>query len=399
MRKYEILLVYSTALIQGLVLVTVPAASSVLTDPDAFDFSNSAYGALFIPQVAMALAGALLGPKLSRKMGLKLIYQAGIIFNICAMALITSSNWFMDNDNLAYICFLLGTTAVGAGFGLTLPMINVYAERFFPDNSASALTGLHTLLGTGTAMAPLLVAVLVKQIGWWVLPLAALGASGIILTGSIFLPLKGEKMVAYKQGVSAETGHAFTAGVWLFIAVVFLYGYCETIFANWAIIFLKKERSLSPAYAGYALASFWAMVTVGRLLVSLLTVRVSASLVYRVLPVMMAAAMWAVTKVESDITGIILFGYAGLACSAFFPLSFSFAQKKFAYMAEKVSGVLMASYILGYGLASYGIGKVFELSDIKLGNLYGYSIVIALGVILLGFMLTSRGIARHAPTA
>jgi fucose permease len=195
-------------------------------------------------------------------------------------------------------------------------------------------------------------------------------------------------MVGYKQDVSAETGQAFTAGVWLFIAVVFLYGYCETIFANWAIIFLKKERSLSSVYAGYALASFWAMVTAGRLLVSLLTVRVSASLVYRVLPVMMAAAMWAVTKAESDITGIILFGFAGLACSAFFPLSFSFAQKKFAYMAEKVSGGLMASYILGYGLASYGIGKVVELNDIKLGNLYGYSIVIALGITVLGIILT-----------
>jgi MFS family permease len=162
MRKYEILLIYSTALIQGLVLVTVPAASSVLTDPEAFGFSDSAYGALFIPQVVMAISGALLGPKLSRKMGLKIIYQAGMIFNICAMALIALSNWFMDNNNFAYICFLLGTTAVGAGFGSSLPMINVYAERFFPENSASALTGLHTLLGTGTAMAPLLVAVLVK---------------------------------------------------------------------------------------------------------------------------------------------------------------------------------------------------------------------------------------------
>jgi MFS family permease len=90
-RKFEILLIYITGLIQGLVLVTIPAASSILTDPNAFGFSDSAYGALFIPQVVMALLGALLGPRLSRKRGLKTIYQYGLIFNICAMVLNRSS--------------------------------------------------------------------------------------------------------------------------------------------------------------------------------------------------------------------------------------------------------------------------------------------------------------------
>jgi len=164
-RKFEIILIYSTGLIQGIVLVTVPAASSILTDPNAFGFSDSAYGTLFIPQVIMAVLGALLGPKLSREWGLKSIYQTGLIFNICAMAFIGASAWFLASGNLAYLCVLIGTTAIRAGFGTTLPMINVYAERFFPDKSASALTGLHTLLGTGTALAPLLVALLVKQSG------------------------------------------------------------------------------------------------------------------------------------------------------------------------------------------------------------------------------------------
>jgi len=87
-RKFEILLIYITGLIQGLVLVTIPAASSILTDPDAFGFSDSAYGTLFIPQVMMAVIGALLGPKLSRKRGLKTVYQWGLIFNICASPLL-----------------------------------------------------------------------------------------------------------------------------------------------------------------------------------------------------------------------------------------------------------------------------------------------------------------------
>ncbi len=360
-RKLEILLIYSTALIQGLTLVIVPAASSVLTDPQTFGFSESAYGALFVPQVIMAILGALLGPGFSRRRGMKAVYQSGLLFNICAMILIGASELFLDNQSVAYLFVLLGTTAVGAGFGSTLPMINVYAERIFPENSASALTGLHTLLGTGTALAPLIVAVLVKQIGWWLLPVSALLILIIIFGGTFYLPLKGEKTGRKVAPVISDKRGFYQAGVWLFIAITILYGYCETIFANWAIIFLNKEKFLQPPQASYALAAFWAMVTAGRLLVSLLSVWISARLVYRILPLMMAAALWAVTLVGSDISGVLSFGFAGLACSAFFPLSFSFAQTRFASISETVSGSLMASYMLGYGAASYGIGKVLEL--------------------------------------
>jgi len=387
-RKFEIILIYITGLIQGLVLVTVPAASSILTDPDAFGFSDSDYGTLFIPQVVMAITGALLGPRFSRRWGLKSIYQTGLVFNISAMALIGASEWFLDNPDFSYLCVLMGTSAVGAGFGITLPMINVYAERFFPDKSATALTGLHTLLGTGTALAPLLVALLVKRFGWWFLPGSALVVLGIILAGSFSLSLKGEKTGGDNDKIFSDTHIFFPVGVWLFIVIVFLYGYCETIFANWAIIFLNKEKSISPAQAGYALTAFWAMVTVGRLLVSFITVRVPARLIYRILPVMIGASLWAVTKTGSDLSGIILFGFAGLACSAFFPLSFSFAQTRFASIAETVSGSLMAAYMLGYGFASYGIGKVVELSGFPLGNLYRSSILIAMSTFILGIILT-----------
>ena len=128
----EIVLIYSTGLMQGLVLVTVPAASSVFTDPHFFDFSASQYGALFIPQVIMSIMAALVAPKVSSKIGSKLVYQAGVAFNCVAAALVALSQCFVGHP-AAYICVMLSTSAVGAAFGTTLPMINVYAQRFFPQ--------------------------------------------------------------------------------------------------------------------------------------------------------------------------------------------------------------------------------------------------------------------------
>ena len=53
--------VYAAGAVQGIVLVTFPAASTIFTDPDRYDLSNTQYGILFLPQVATAIAASLLG--------------------------------------------------------------------------------------------------------------------------------------------------------------------------------------------------------------------------------------------------------------------------------------------------------------------------------------------------
>ena len=255
---------------------------------------------------------------------------------------------------------------------------------------ASALTGLHTLLGTGTAMAPLLVAALIKNFGWWLLPVFALAALLMILTGTFFLPLKEEKTTS-KTAEKIPTGKfSLSVGVWLFLLLVLFYGICETMFSNWAIVFLKKERGIAPEQAGYALAVYWMMVTVGRLVVAIISVWISPSLIYRILAIMITSALFVVSVTFSPITGIIFFGLAGLSCSAFFPLTFSFAQKRFESMAETVSGWLMAAYKVGYGLASYAVGKVIETEHFSLGNSYLACIVPAAGMIFLTMRLTKN---------
>ena len=54
-RRTEIGLINVTGLMQGLALVTFPAASSIFTSAQGFGFSASRYGMMFIPQVALAI--------------------------------------------------------------------------------------------------------------------------------------------------------------------------------------------------------------------------------------------------------------------------------------------------------------------------------------------------------
>jgi hypothetical protein len=47
--------------VQGITLVTFPAASSIFTDPSGYDLSGTQYGAVFLPHVLTAITTSLLG--------------------------------------------------------------------------------------------------------------------------------------------------------------------------------------------------------------------------------------------------------------------------------------------------------------------------------------------------
>jgi MFS family permease len=85
--KAEKTVVYAAGIVQGIALVTFPAASTILTDPTEYDLSSTQYGALFLPQVITAITAALLGAGLSGRFGTKRIYLVGLIAGLFSMSL------------------------------------------------------------------------------------------------------------------------------------------------------------------------------------------------------------------------------------------------------------------------------------------------------------------------
>jgi MFS-type transporter involved in bile tolerance (Atg22 family) len=73
----EAKVVYAAGLVQGIVLVTFPAASTIFTDPGEYDLSNTQYGTMFLPQVVTAITASLLGGSLARRFGTKQVYAEG----------------------------------------------------------------------------------------------------------------------------------------------------------------------------------------------------------------------------------------------------------------------------------------------------------------------------------
>jgi MFS family permease len=86
--RTETSVVYAAGAVQGIVLVTFPAASTIFTNPDQYDLSNSQYGVLFLPQVVTAITASLLGARFGRRFGTKRVYLAGLLAGLASMGLL-----------------------------------------------------------------------------------------------------------------------------------------------------------------------------------------------------------------------------------------------------------------------------------------------------------------------
>ncbi len=389
-RRVEIPVVYLAGLAQGFALVTVPAASGLLTSPRGYAFTGVEYGALFVPMVAAAIAASAAGGVLVLRWGLKRLFLTGVLLDVLAMALVALSAAFIGQHVPSYATLIVAMLALGGGFGWTLTALNSLAPGFFPKRAETALTALHTLLGTGTALAPLFVSAASGRSWWWIPALVA-GVLLLLAGAGSTQPLRIDEPA---PSLPAGGPFAFLRGLsgrlWAFLAIVVLYGISETLYGNWAILYLHGERGLSARMAGLGLAAFWTMVTLGRLLVAIASVWLPPRWIYRALPLLLLIAFLAVPLAASPAAAIAAFGFAGLACSAFLPLSVSFAEEQFPRLAELMAGELMAAYMMGYGIASFAVGPLVDSGTMRLGSIYSGASVVAAAMIVMSFLLTRR---------
>ncbi len=395
--RAETATVNAAGLVQGLALVTFPAASTIFTTPSSYDLSSSQYGTMFVPQVITAVAASLLGagliwPGLTRRVTEKEIYLIGLVADLAAMVLLIASWLVVHQHALAYGLLLAATACLGAGFGLTVPSLNTLAAAFHPRSVDKSVLVLNALLGLGTALAPAFVAAFVG-IGFWTgLPiLVAVLLVGLIAV-SLRLPLDpaGQLAPAKQHGRDTSQPHesqphesrrsatsGMPAAFWLFAAFALLYGFCETMNGNWSQLDITS-LGVKPATASLALTGFWAMVTAGRVLIAAIQRWIPSRAAYHGLPFLLAGAfvLIAVLPKNAPAAAVAAFGLAGIGCSALLPLTISFGQERLADSQGVVAGGVIASYQVGYGIAAFGVGPLSS-AGVRLPAIFAAAAVVA----------------------
>src|SRR6185369_2181504 len=137
------------------------------------------------------------------------------------MSMLVASRSALGQNAVAYAMLLIATALLGIGFGLTVPALNRLAAALFPGRVNVAILALNALLGLGTALAPVLVALFVGLGAWWGLPLsvAVLLAALLVFSARLTLDATGAP-----EPAAVRSGRS-----WLFCAFAIGYGAVETL--------------------------------------------------------------------------------------------------------------------------------------------------------------------------
>src|SRR5215469_5738259 len=377
-------------LVQGIVLVTFPAASTIFTSGKYYSLSGSQYGAMFLPQVVLAIAASLFGARLAQRITTKRVYLVGLACSLVAMAMLLVSALVKSDQAAAYPLLLIATAFVGAGFGLTVPVLNIYAALFHPAAVDSAVLVLNALLGLGTVLAPVFVAIFVGLGFWWALPVL----SAVLLAGLLAVSARLPLQARARGKADARAGQhrrRVPGRFWVYAAFIICYGICETMNGNWSELEMTKRLGASATQASLALATFWGLATVGRVLFAAVGRWLSPRLTYRILPFVVVGAFLLTGQLSagSAVAGIVVFGLAGLGCSALLPLTISFGEEELTAMSAAVAGGIIAFYQLGYGIAAFGVGPLQD-AGVSLSAIFGGTAIVAAVMAGLSFFVVKK---------
>jgi fucose permease len=371
---WHVVVIYLAALCQGLTLVAVPALSPVLKA--TLHLSDAQYGATFLPQVVATAIAALLGGAVARRFSLKALLLLALIANAGAEGLLlltpaVDAMWVFPTVFAS--CALLGI-----GFGLSAAPLNSLPRLLFPNRGDSALVALHTVLGAGLCLGPLIANWAVTHGAWTGYPVAL--AVAMLALGGMVVGLNlpdAARPVSGKQRPREWVNRDFT----LLLAIAVLYAFAEGTLSSWAIVYLHEDRGIGAGTAALALSVFWGALVIGRLVVSALLVWVSSAAVWQCLPVLMMGAFAVLPLVSTATSGLLAFAGAGLACSAFFPLTVARASTRFPADEALMGSSLTAALMIGVGVGTFTIATLRGI--LGMATLYHYSIAYPLLVLVL----------------
>jgi MFS family permease len=376
----SILTLYLLGMMQGIGFTTIPAAANFLTSHQGFGFSRYEYGNLFILMIFGSIFASFFGGILAKRWGSKAILLAAVVFNIVSMLIFCLEAPFIHDINISYPLLLLCMFFLGSGFGAILTTLNSYAFHFFPNKPDTALTALHSCLGIGTAIGSLLFTFFYKMGQWWQDPLSITIGFGVLLICAIIFFPKG----LYTRASSKQSHASFSSPLfWTFACIALIYGICETTFGNWGTIFLHTEKQVSLADANYALALFWGAITAGRVCITFLTFVLSSKKIYFSLSPIILISLLLIYIAQTPSSAIFAFLIAGIGCSGFLPLTFSFAQESFPFLAQVISGLMTGAYMIGYGVSSWGIGSLEKNYHLSFLSIFSWLslFVVAMGIL------------------
>ena len=318
---------------------------------------------LFVARSAGSLIGSLLAGPLYDRLPGHGVMAAFLAFIALTLFLTTSSSLLLA---LTAVTFLLGLAQGGLNVGGNALLVWVHGQ-----DSAPYMSGLHFFFGTGSSVAPVIVAWSFQAGGlnwaYWVLALL------VLLPIPFLLKLPSPKLAHAAESSEAnypERGAASSAassrGMLLVAGLVSLFLFCYSgaanCFGGWVYTYALALNLADATSAAYLTSTFWVALTFGRLIAiplamyihptRLLWADLAGSLLSLALILGLPQAPWAIWVGSAGL---------GLSLASMFPVTVSLAGRSIA-VTGKMAGWFSAGSNLGALILPLVVGQFFEIT-------------------------------------
>jgi fucose permease len=316
-----------------------------------FGVPISQLGSILLASMCGYLATSSLSGVLGARLGVGSVLLLGALAMACAQGgyALAPSWWVMVT--LAALS--------GSGAGAIDAALNQFAASHFSPRS---INWMHASFGLGASIGPVVTtAILMRGLSWrW--GYAMVSGTLILVAIAIAATLRRwQESPAPAHENLVRRGHRSVLrnlGVWINLAIFFLYCAAEAATGQLAFSLLTESRGIGVKFAGSCVGGYWASLTVGRLLFGTLAMRWSASALLRIATVVTpvgALWFWFGRSPASTICSLALFG---LALGPVFPLLIGETPRRLGRdMASHAIGLQVAAACLG-GAAGPGLTSV-----------------------------------------
>jgi fucose permease len=325
-------------------------------------------GNLFLVQFLSSLVGVQLSGALLSRLGFRPSFLLGLLLMAGGAATLLMGSVAVGMTSVALY---------GLGLGLIIPTDNLLIAEISSTSRSGAVSLLNFFWGVGAVFCYFIVA-------WAAAPHALpffLGGVSLILVllavGVWSLPFPPAE--TSKAGKPAWGEIFQSPTIWLFAAVFFLYPGAETAVGGWIGSYVSRLGPRGAEMSSWMPAFFWAALTLGRGLGSLLLSRVSER---RVLRAGYAAGSAGIALMlwSSGLPGVIAGALiTGLSYATLYPITVARLSQHFGVAARSVGAAMFSLASIGPAVIPWMVG----ITSQSTGSLRaGLSLPLAATVIL-----------------
>jgi fucose permease len=306
-----------------------------------YGVDKATIGLLFLFQTIGYLVAAFNSGLLVERLGNRrflVLGAASFLLGVGALSLMPS-----------YMIVLIMMLPLGFGVAIIDAGLNTYIARM-PRN-AVLLNYLHAFYGTGALLGPVIAsAILAMRLGWNSVYLVWIGMSLVLLVG-FKLAFKDQNISPPAlEDVAKPVSNVLVAAlrvplVWIAALFMLIYAGAEVSVGSWSYSFLTEERHAPILLAGWMVSGYWLGLTLGRLTLARVALRVGSKRLIRGCLVGVITGVLLVWLVPIYPASAIGLGLIGFSFGPIYPTTI-------ALISHKVSSRILPSAI-GF-LASLG---------------------------------------------